>query len=464
MSGNSIMLKEEDRTNIQESRLGTEPVPSLLLKTTIPMIFSLLANSLYNVVDSIFVSHIEEDALTALSLSSPVQMLMGALGCGIAVGLNAAISKALGENNRKKLKDTAAAAIFLAVGAWILIALLCVFFVKPYFEWQSGGNSRIYQYGIKYLRICMLLSLGVMGQWVFDRFLIAAGKSRLFLLTLASASIVNLILDPIFIFGYFGLPRMETTGAALATVIGQFSGCALGIVINGKYNKEIPLSYQLKPDMNRVKEILRVGVPTFIMQGMYSVTSVAMNTILQEFSTTAVAVLGICNRVQGIACIGIHGTNNGLVTIVAYNYGARKPERIKDSIRWAMLYALCFTGISFLIIECFPEAILYVFDASEGLMMIGIPAVRIFAFCYLLSAVSLVLSASFQGFGNGKYSMYLNLTRQVILPLGFVVLLSHFRYINLIWCAYLLAEIIAIPFAVFLYRKIQKGSIMEMYS
>ena len=272
----------------------------LIIATGIPLMLSLLINSLYNFVDSVFVSRVAEDALTALSLSSPVQIFVSALGFGNAVGLNAVISKALGEGKPDRVKKAANAAIFIGLCSWALIAVMCVLFVRPYFAWQSGGNETIAAYGREYLTVCMLFSFGQMGQWVFDRFVIASGKSNLFLFTLSAASLTNLMLDPIFIFGLFGFPRLETLGAAIATVIGQIVGMIAGILINRRWNKEIPFSFSLRPDKECIVAILKVGIPSTMVQVLTSAVSIMMmNSILLAFSTTAVAVYGICVKICG---------------------------------------------------------------------------------------------------------------------------------------------------------------------
>ncbi len=440
----------------KENKMGTGAIPSLLLKTAIPLMLSLLANNLYNMVDSIFISHMSEDALTALSMASPVQQLMAALGCGIAVGLNAAVSKALGEKNREKAKNTASAAIFLGICAWAIIIVCCILFVRPYFQWQAGQNQRIAKYGVSYLEICMLFSLGQMMQWVFDRLIIANAKSMLFLITLGTAAVVNLILDPIFIFGLLGFAPMKTAGAALATVIGQSCGAVLGVILNIRYNKEIPIRFTIKPDGRMILDILRVGIPTSIMQGLVSVMGIVMNTILYGFSSTAVAVYGICARVQNLAGIPVHGIDNGLIPIVAYNYGARKRKRIDESIRWAFIYAMILTGIVIVLLEMFPAPLLALFDASETMLAIGVPAIRILAVGWLLSVFGFVIGTTFQALGNGGYSMYVTVMRQVALPIGFAMLLSRTGNLWMIWVAFLMAEILTIPLVVFLFGKTKR--------
>ena len=445
-------------TQQNENKMGTERMSRLIIATGVPLMLSLLINSLYNFVDSVFVSRVSEDALTALSLSSPVQILVSALGFGNAVGLNAVISKALGEGRTDRVKKAANSAIFIALCSWILIVILCILFVKPYFVWQSGGNETIAAYGREYLTVCMLFSFGQMGQWVFDRFVIASGKSNLFLFTLSAASLTNLILDPIFIFGLFGIPRLETLGAAIATVIGQIIGMIAGILINRKWNKEIPFSFGIHPDRECTWAILKVGIPSTLVQVLTSVVSIAMNSILLAFSTTAVAVYGVCVKIQSVATVGVHGIDNGLIPIVAYNYGAGKRKRIDEAIKWTLIYSAVLYLVFFVGLECVPGFVLQIFKASDYMMAIGMPALRIFAVAYFVSIPNLVLAAALQGLSLGTRSMYLTVTRQALLPVIFALILQMFGNLDLIWCAFVLAELAGIPFAVYLWRK-SRGSL-----
>ena len=365
---------------MEENKMGTIPVSRLVISMALPLMLSLLINSLYNFVDSVFVARVSEDALTAISLAAPMQLIVSSLGLGNAVGLNAVISRALGEKNQKKVKDAASAALFLAFCSWILNSILCIAFARIYFESQSGGNEAIAAYGIQYLSICMIASLGQMGQWVFDRFVMASGKAHLFIFTLSAASLTNLILDPIFIFGWFGLPRMETAGAALATVIGQFMGCLAGMVINKKWNPEIPFAFTLKPDWVSVREIIKVGFPSTLVQILTSVVNMAMNAIIITFSSTAVAAFGVCTKIQNITTVGVHGITTGLIP-------------------------------------------------------------------------GLIYQAALQGLSLGKESMYISMTRQAILPLVFAFLLKGFGSLNLIWGAFVLAELCGIPLAAALWKR-----------
>ena len=434
--------------NTAENRLGTEKVSTLLLKTGIPLMLSLLINSLYNFVDSVFVSHVAEDALTALSLSAPVQILVSALGLGNAVGLNAVISRAMGEKDRDKVHRTASAAIFLAICAWILICAACAAGINWYFDWQSKGNEAIAAYGRDYLSICMLFSLGQMGQWVFDRFVIASGKSHLFLFTLSAASVTNLVLDPIFIFTL----GLGTKGAAIATIIGQFAGLIAGILINRRWNGEITFSFTLRPDWKSVRAILKVGIPSTLVQVLTSFVSVMMNTILLTFSSTAVAVYGVCSRMAGLCTVGVHGIDNGLIPIVAFNYGANKPDRIRAAVKWAVIFSALFYLVFLLVLECFPRTVLLLFNASGHMMEIGVPAVRIFALSWLISIPGLVVSASLQGLSFARSSMLLTMLRQAVLPVLLAAVLQTTGNLNMIWISFVIAETASIPLAVRLWK------------
>ena len=434
-------------------------IPALLLKKSVPMFFSLLTHNLYNFVDSVFVSYVSEAALTALSMAAPVQALIGAMGCGIAVGLNAVISRAMGEKDEQKVRQTASAAIWLAIGAWLVEAFIGIVAVGPYFAWQAGGNEEIMREGIIYLRICLLCSLGTFGQWVYDRFLIATGKSSCFLFTLSVASCVNLILDPILIFGWLGLPAMGAAGAAIATVIGQFCGAAAGIVVNEKKNPEIHARFRIRVPLQSVVSILKVGIPTSLMQAAVACTGILMNTILQVFSTTAVAVMGICSRLQGLAILPIHSVTNAMIPIVAYNYGASRRDRIEQSIRWAYLYSLASMAAVVLGIELFPHQLMKIFDASDLLMEMGVAAIRIMAVSFGLQAFGNVATAVFQALGRGNEGLVLTLARQVVLPLGLAYAFSMMGRVNWVWYAFVLAEAAAVPLVMALHRRVRKHTI-----
>ena len=442
--------------DIRENSMGTMKISRLVITTGIPLMLSLLINSLYNFVDSVFVSKVSEDALTALSLAAPVQVLVSALGLGNAVGLNAVISKALGEKRPDKVKKTASAAIFIALCAWVLICVACLLGIRWYFDWQSGGNAVIAAHGRDYLSICMLFALGQMGQWVFDRFVIASGKSHLFLFTLSAASLTNLILDPVFIFAL----NMGTRGAAIATLIGQHMGLLAGIFINRRWNREITFSFTLKPDWQSVRDILRVGVPSTLVQVLTSFVTVAMNSILFAFSSTAVAVYGVCARMMGLCTVGVHGIDNGLIPIVAYNYGARRRDRVHESVRWALIYSVVFYLLFLAVLELAPTLVMRLFNASEHMNAIGIPAVRLLALAWLVSIPNLVFAAALQGLSQGTASMALTMLRQAILPVVLALALRATGQLSLVWLAFVLAEALCIPFAVWLWRRVSDATLL----
>lgn len=301
----------------------------------------------------------------------------------------------------------------------------------------------------------MIFSLGQMGQWVFDRFLIATGKSKLFLISLGVASIVNLVLDPVLIFGISIFPKMGTAGAAAATVIGQFCGAAAGIAVNKKWNRAIPIVFWGRLDRTSIGEILKVGIPTIIMQSIVSMTGIVMNTVLQTFSYTAVAVMGVCSRISGLATIPVNGINCGIIPIIAYNYGAGNKERIYETIKFCLLYGLGMMFVVWGLLTVFAEPVMVLFDASDEMLGLGVSALRIFAVSYFLSTVGMIFSTVFQALGNGGYSMVLTVTRQAVLPVGLALCFSFTGILWTVWFSFVLAELLSMPLSLFFMRKIK---------
>lgn len=442
--------------------MGRASIPGLILKMSLPMMLSLATNSLFFLVDSIFVSHLNEQALTALSLATPVTGISTALGTGVAIGFNAAVSKALGERDEEKTRSTVSAAFFLAFCSWVILALIGLFGSRAYFAWQSGGDKVIAAYGESYLRIYMLFSIGQMFQWVVDRCLISAGHSTLFLCSLAFASLINLVLDPILIFGWFGLPALGTTGSAIATVTGQTGGALFCAWLNRRWNRSIRLKISLHIRWDRVKEILRVGIPTTLMLTAVSVSGILLNLVLTGFSSTAVAVYGACGKIQGMALIPVNGITMSLVPIAAYNYGARHRDRAEMTVRWSVIESMLFMGAMLAVLMLFPRQILSLFNASENMLSLGVPALRLTGLGYFISVYCLVASSSFQAFGKGNYSMVLTMLRQAILPLLLVLLLSRTGKLTLLWLAFPLAELVAVPCAMALLGKLKKDVISKI--
>lgn len=439
-----------------ENRMGTAPIQRLLLVNSIPLMLSLLFSTLYNTVDSMFIARINEEALTAVSLAASMQLLMDAFGSGIALGLNAVVSKALGEKDRDTVQKTVSAGLLLAFFAWGILVVVGLTAVEPFFLWQSGGNERIADYGIRYLSICMFFSLGNMVQWVFDRCLIATGHSSLFLISLGGASLINLVLDPILIFGWFGLPAMGTAGAAIATMIGKTCGALIALFLNLQYNREIPIHFTFQPNIRCMLGILRVGAPTAFMQGLTSGAGILINSVLVALSPTAVAVAGICSKIQNLALIGVHGICLGLIPIVAYNYGARNRRRIFDTLHWALADSIVIFTLLFFILETLPKQILLMFNASRQMLLIGVPAIRILSLSYLISVPCILFSHFFQALGSAVYSMILTLARQAVFLLPCVVLLAWTNHTTAVWFAYIFAELLTLPIALILFKRTKK--------
>ncbi len=449
----------QDREAPGENIMGTQKISRLVLMTGLPLMLSLLINSLYNFVDSVFVAQVDEKALRALALAAPVQQLVSSFGLGNAIGLNAVISRAMGEKDRDKVRKAANASIAIGVCSWLLICLICLVGARPFFAWQAAGDEDIVRYGMDYLTICMYFSLGQMMQWVFDRFVIASGRSKLFLFTLSAASVTNLILDPIFIL----VLRLDTLGAAIATVIGQAVGAIAGILINRRWNPELPFDlpvrreggrFRLTFDGRSIRDILRVGIPSTLVQMLTSVVTTAMNTILQGMNAVAVSVYGVAARIMNISTVGVHGIDNGLIPIVAYNYGAKKKERIFEALKWTLIYSAAFFAPFLLVLEIRPDWVLDLFNAeANGLLGVGMPALRILAVAWLVMIPNLVIAAGLQGLSLGTKSMTLTLLRQAILPLALAWALSFTGDLTLVWTAFIAAELISLPYALWLWKR-----------
>lgn len=438
--------------NRDSEKMGTAPISGLLLKLSIPSILAALVNNLYNVVDSIFVAQLNEKALTALSLAAPIQILMAALGAGMATGINAVISRSLGEKNDDAVKSAVKASIFLAGCSYLLILIMQFVLLRPFFAWQTK-DVEILEYGIAYLQICMLFSFGCMLQWVFDRFLISTGKTSCFMISLASASVTNLILDPILIFGRFGFPALGITGAGYATVIGQIVGAVVSILLNVYKNKEIPISVTWKPEKKALAGILKVGFPAALMHGMTSVSGMLINAVLIGFSSTAVAIYGICLKIQNVFMVVPHGIDLAMTPIVAYNFGAKKPKREKQAFGWGMIYSMIFMAFAVLFLEIFPQKILLLFNASQHMLSMGATAIRILALSMFISVYSLLLGAVLQALGKGVSSMLLTIARQMIFLLPLVFLFKMTNQISVIWFAFPIAEILGALVGLYYHKK-----------
>ena len=451
-------------TTLKENKMGVMPVGKLLTNMALPMIMSMLVQALYNVVDSIYVSQISESAVTALSLAFPVQNLQIGFAVGIGVGVNSLLSKSLGERDQEAANRTAGNGMVLMVIVTVAFMLFGIFGVRPYFEMQSTVAETV-EGGIAYTRICCLLSLGSFMQILFERLLQSTGRTVHSMITQATGAIINIILDPIFIFGWFGLPAMGMAGAAWATVIGQWAAAVLGYIFNDRMNPEVHYGYRyLKLHGATVKQILTVGIPSIIMNSIGSVMNFGMNQILQGFNETATSVFGIYFKLQSFFFMPLFGINGATISIIAFNYGARKPERITKTLKLAVGGALVLMICGFLVFQLVPDVLLGLFNPSEAFLEIGRAALRTISWSFPVAAICISLGASFQALGNGMYSTITSLCRQMFALLPVAYLLSLTGNVNLVWLAYPIAEVVSGLATAFFFAKIYKQKIKPMFT
>lgn len=448
--------------NIAENKMGTMPVGPLLINMSLPIVISMFIQALYNVVDSYFVAKIGENALTAVSLAFPVQNFMIAIAVGTGVGMNAMLSKSLGEKNYELANQTANNGVFLGIASYAFMLLLGAAFSGFYFKAQTEIPEVVMD-GTRYIRICTMLSLGVYGQITFERLLQATGKAIYSMVTQATGAVINIILDPILIFGLWGFPAMGVTGAAVATILGQVSSAILGITLNHKFNHEIRLNFKnFTPDLNIIKRIYTVGFPSILMRSLTSVTTFGMNAILLSFSSTATAVFGIYYKLQSFVLMPVLGLNNGMIPILAYNYGARKKHRILKTIKLAVGFGVLVMIVGFVLIQAQTTAILTLFNASENMLAIGVPALKIMSIQFILAGFPIVLNAVFQSFGKGFYSLAVSLCRQLIILLPAAYILSKFGGLTWVWWAFPIAEIGSLTACILFFHRVYTRQIKAL--
>lgn len=441
---------------VQENKMGTMPVNKLLISMSLPMIISMLVQAMYNVVDSVFVAQISENALTAVSLAFPLQNLMIAFAGGTSVGVNALLSRSLGEKNQEHVNHTATNSVFIFLMTALIFMIGGLTLSHLFFTVQTS-NAEIVTAGTQYSMIVVGCSIGLFSQFLFERLLQATGRTIHTMITQGLGAIINIILDPIFIFGLFGMPKMGVAGAAIATVTGQIIACLLAIVLNLKYNHDIQFQWKsFKPNIQIIKQIYSVGIPSIIMQSIGSVMTFGMNTILIGFSTTATAVFGVYFKLQSFVFMPVFGLNNGMIPIIAYNLGARQSKRMFDTIKLAMIYATGMMLIGVILFESIPQILLGFFNASQAMIQIGTPALRIIAIHFLFAGYSIVCSALFQAVGKGTYSLLTSLIRQLFVLLPCAYLLSLTGNIHLIWLCFPIAEIVSATTSTILFKKMKK--------
>lgn len=439
---------------VRENKMGVQPINKLIITMSLPMMVSMLIQALYNVVDSIFVSKICENAFTAVSLAFPIQSLMIAVAAGTGVGINALLSKSLGEKNFEEANSAARNGIFLTVLSYLAFLLFGIFGTRLFFSAQSG-NAEIIKFGVEYTTLCLVASFGIFGEICFERLLQSTGRTIYTMYTQGAGAIINIILDPCLIFGLGPFPKLGIVGAAAATVIGQIAAMILGLVFNIKVNKEISLNMKgFKPDGRVIKKIYSVGVPSIIMQSITSVMTFGLNKILGGFNDTAQAVMGAYFKLQSFVFMPVFGLNNGLVPVLSYNYGARKKKRMIASIKVSAIYAVSIMVVGMAVMQLVPEALLEMFDASEHMLSMGVTALRIISISFLFAGFCIVVSSSLQALGHGVLSMLISITRQLIVLLPAAFLLSKLGNVDYVWWAFPIAEIASVLCSAFFMRKV----------
>lgn len=457
-------MSSELGVKTQENKMGVMPVDKLLLNMSLPMMVSMLVQALYNIVDSIFVAKLSENALTAVSLAFPIQTLLIALGTGTGVGVNSLLSKQLGEKNFKQVSKTAMNGIFLAVLSYIAFVIVGIVGVRPFYASQiKDADPEIFTMGVQYLTIVCVCSFGLYAQLIFEKLLQSTGKTLYSMITQAVGAIINIILDPIMIFGLFGMPALGVAGAAIATVIGQIVGGTLGLYFNVRKNKEITLSVKgFRPDTGTIGNIYKVGVPSIIMQAIGSVMTYGMNMILITFSATATAVFGVYFKLQSFFFMPVFGLNNGMIPIVAYNYGAGKRSRLIKAIKCSLVYAFVLLFVGFIVFETMPAALLGMFDASEEMLAIGVPALRIIGVHFLIAWFCIIAGSVFQSLGNGVYSLVVSVARQLVVLLPAAFILARLGGLHAVWWAFPIAEGMSLCASVFFMVKINRKVISKV--
>lgn len=442
-----------------ENKMGVMPVNRLLFSMSLPMILSMLVQALYNIVDSIFVAQIGETALAAVSLAFPVQNLIIAVSVGTGVGVNALLSRSLGEKNQETANLAAVNGIFVFFLSYLLFAVFGLFFARMYFTVQTS-NPEIIEQGTIYLSVCSIFSFGIFLEIALERIMQSTGRTIYNMITQGLGAIINIILDPILIFGLFGFPRMGILGAAVATVIGQIIAMLLLLYFNIRKNSDVNLNMRrFRPDTAIIAEIYRVGLPSIIMQPISSVMTFGVNKILLLFSETAVSVFGIYFKLQSFIFMPVFGLNNAMVPIVAYNYGAARKDRIMKTIRSSVTAAVAIMLAGLAIFQIFPEQLLYLFDASEHMMGIGVPALRIISLSFLFAGYCIVIGSVFQALGNGVYSLITSAARQLVCILPAAWLFASVFGLHAVWYAFPLAEIISVVLTTLLFRRIYRKKI-----
>lgn len=446
---------------IKENKMGTMKIPSLLFSISIPIIISMLVQALYNIVDSVFVARYDSVAGTgALTLAFPIQTLMIAVATGFGVGMNALLSRYLGQKKKDRADLAAGQGLFLTACAYLIFLIFGLFITKPFVAMQADEGTLLYEYSIDYISVVTVFSIGVFIQVTSERLLQATGKSVLSMITQLSGAITNIILDPILIFGYLGAPEMGIKGAAIATVIGQAVSATVGIILNFTVNREITIKLKnLIPKLRILGEMLAIGIPSVLMQAIGSVMTFTMNNILLKFSEAALNVFGIYFKLQSFIFMPIFGLNNGMIPIIAYNFGAEKKERIYATMKLAAITAVSYMLLGFAAFQIIPGVLLGFFNASAEMLEIGIPALRIISISFMLAGFSIISISTCQALGKSIYSLIVSVARQLVVLLPAAYLLSLSGKVSLVWWSFPIAELVGCTCCIIFVRRVLKKTV-----
>ena len=449
--------------NQRENKMGVMPVKQLIISMSLPMMISMLVQALYNVVDSMFVARLSEDALTAVTLAFPMQNALISFAAGTGVGINALLSKSLGEKRFDRADEAANNGLFLGFLTYILFLLLGLFAAGPFIGTQIK-DPVVQEYGTAYLKVCLCLSFGAIYQVTFERLLQSTGRTFYSMISQATGAIINIIFDPIMIFGLFGFPKLGVAGAALATVLGQVIAACISLFLNLKKNEDIHISLPqiMRPSAEVIKKIYFVAVPSILMMSIGSVMTYAMNQILGAFSKTATAVFGVYFKLQSFFFMPVFGLNTGLIPVLAYNYGARRSDRIKEALKFAMSLAVGIMLFGTLVFHLVPQVLLGMFNASEEMLRIGVPALRIISLSFGLAGACIAMGSIFQAFSYSYYSLIVSVGRQLVVLIPVAMFLASFGEVTLIWWAFPIAELMSTVLSIIFFLRLYNRTVKTL--
>lgn len=449
---------------IKENKMGTMKIPKLLFSISVPIIISMLVQALYNIVDSIFVARYDPIAGTgALTIAFPIQMLSIAVATGLGVGMNALLSRALGQKNKDRADLIAGQGFFLTVCAYLLFLVFGLFLTEPFVNMQKDATGLLREYSIEYISIVCTFSLGLFVQINCERLLQATGKSVFSMITQLSGAVINIILDPILIFGYLGAPALGIKGAAIATVIGQAVSAIAGVVLNITINREITLKIKnFIPKLRLLGEILTISIPSILMQAISSVMTFSMNAILLKFSNAALNVFGIYFKLQSFIFMPVFGLNNGMIPIIAYNFGAEKKDRIYKTMKLSAIVAVGYMLLGFAVFQIIPGVLLDFFNASAEMLAIGKTSLRIISLSFMMAGFSIVSISTCQALGKSIYSLIVSVIRQLVVLIPAAFLLSLSGSVDAVWWSFPIAELIGCTSCVIFVRRVLKNTVSHM--